>query len=106
MALVEAQDLKKPPYGKAPWRVLRDINFANLANKYGIDTAALEEELDAAKKARSEIESERRKDAARKREEEANIECSKESDTMAEWYVKCVRIPIRHHAKLGQYCLL
>lgn len=106
MALVEAQDLEKPPYGKAPWRVLRDMNFANLANKYGIDTAALEEELHAARKARSEIESERRKEAAQKREEEANIERSKESGTMAEWYVQRVQPSTRHHANLGQYCLL
>lgn len=86
MALVEAQHMEKPPYTKAPWRAMHDIDFPTITQRYGFATAALEEELAAARKARSKWEAQRRKEAAEKREEESNIERSKAIGAVAEWY--------------------
>jgi len=91
MELVESQYKDKPLYGPAGWRVMREVNFPKIIVKYGPATASLEAELIAARKARTEIEVDHRKEAARKKAEEANIERSKAEGAVAEWYVLYVR---------------
>ena len=86
MALVDAQAMGNPPYPTASWRPVRSVDFITIAAKYGIATMRLEDELAAAKKARNKLDVQRRKEAAQRREEEANIEHSKAAGAVAEWY--------------------
>lgn len=86
MALDKAQNMDRLPFGKARWKPARDVNFAEITSRYGTVTAALEEELAAARTARSMAETERRKVAARKKEEQDNIERAKITGAVTEWY--------------------
>jgi len=86
MTLVQTQYAPKLPYTPATWRSVREIDFSLITQKYGPTAASLETELAAAGRARTKIEAEHRKKAARTREEEANIERSKATGATSEWY--------------------
>lgn len=85
MALDEAENTQPQPYKNAGWRPIRNIDFVTIAALYGPATLVLEEELGAARKARSARNAERRKKAARERDELTNVELAKATGATTEW---------------------
>lgn len=84
-ALDEAENAQIQPYKKALWRSISEVNFKLITTLYGPTTESLEEELGAARKARSLRNVERRKKAAREKEERANVDHAKSTGATAEW---------------------
>lgn len=100
LALNEAKHTDPCPYGKTPWRPLRDINFDLLqATKHQkANISVLKEQFESAQKAVIEINLQRRKSntrkikeemeaAAKAREEQSALEHAKATGTVVEWQV-------------------
>jgi hypothetical protein len=99
LVLNEAKHAEVCPYGKTPWRNVRDVDFdvmKILKNDNAINIALLEEHFKAARKAAEENNIQRRKKTAKERrealdlaahefEEEQNLERARASGRVADW---------------------